>query len=381
MTLRVLHAPGIAGGNAAELARAERVIGLDSHCVAFDPNPLGYDVDEAIDPAHGRLRYEIARWRWAWRAWREFDVIHFNFGQTFMPQSVPTAVGWPGGESPIRAAYRVWARCVELRDLAFLKARGKAVFMTYQGDDARQADYCRRHFEVTFADRVAPDYYAEGSDAAKRRRITIVDRHVDGLFALNPDLLHVLPARAQFLPYANVDLASVRPAPVDNAVPVIVHAPSHVAVKGTDIVIAAMDELRRRGLVFEFVLVTGKTRAEALEIYRRADLCIDQLFAGWYGGLAVEMMALGKPVATYLREGDLGFLPAEMRAALPLIQLRPDNVVDVLAEFLSRPRMAWRELGMRSRAFAETWHEPTSIARRLMVAYVAAAGDFRPRSA
>ncbi|MBL8377373.1 MAG: glycosyltransferase family 1 protein [Burkholderiales bacterium] len=377
MTLRVLHAPGIAGGNAAELARAERAIGLDSHCVAFDPNPLGYEVDEVIDPQRGRLRFELARWRWAWRAWRDFDVVHFNFGQTFMPQQGPHARGVSWRERPLRAAYRAWARSAELRDLAFLKSRGKAVFMTYQGDDARQGDFCREHFKVTFADRVEPDYYAPGTDAAKRRRIARVDRYADGIFALNPDLLHVLPARAQFLPYANVDLKTLKPSPADNAVPVIVHAPSHGAVKGTDVVVAAMEEMRRRGLVFEFVLVTGRTRSEALDIYRRADLCVDQLFAGWYGGLAVEMMALGKPVATYLREGDLDFLPSEMRAALPVVQVRPDNVADVLAEFLSRPRMAWLELGMLSRAFAETWHDPVGIARRLMANYVAAAGGSR----
>ena len=69
MSIRVLHAPGIAGGNAAELARAERSLGLDSHCVAFDDNPMGYVVDESVSPSRGRLRFELARWRWLWRAW------------------------------------------------------------------------------------------------------------------------------------------------------------------------------------------------------------------------------------------------------------------------------------------------------------------------
>ena len=85
MAIRVLHVPGIAGGNAAELARAERAIGLDSWCVALDANPMGYEVDERHSPQKfGRLGFELMRWRLLWRAWRDYDVIHFNFGQTLM---------------------------------------------------------------------------------------------------------------------------------------------------------------------------------------------------------------------------------------------------------------------------------------------------------
>jgi hypothetical protein len=41
------------------------------------------------------------------------------------------------------------------------------------------------------------------------------------------------------------------------------------------------------------------------------------LFAGWYGGLAVELMALGKPVLAYIREEDLSFVDPQMRYELP----------------------------------------------------------------
>jgi len=45
-----------------------------------------------------------------------------------------------------------------------------------------------------------------------------------------------------------------------------------------------------------------------------ADLLVDQLLTGWYGAVAVEMMALGKPVVCYLREDDLKFIDSRMRA-------------------------------------------------------------------
>ena len=375
MAIRVLHVPGIAGGNPAELARAERALGLESWCVALDANPMGYPVDESHSPRDmGRLGLEAMRWRLLWRAWRDYDVIHFNFGQTLMPIYLPSAGADSGYPGWARAVYRAYARAFELRDLAFLKARGKVVFMTYQGDDARQGDYCRAHFPITFANRVESGYYTAESDAAKRRRIAMVDQSANGIFALNPDLLHVLPQQAKFLPYANVDIRALTPVQrgSSNAPPVLLHAPSHAAVKGTDLVMRAVDALRAEGLRFEFALVQGKTRAEALALYRRADLCIDQLFAGWYGGLAVEMMALGVPVLSYLRESDLAGLPLRMRAELPVIHADPETLTGVLREWLTGPRERLRQLGVRSRAFVERWHDPAVVAAQLRLAYEAA---------
>jgi glycosyltransferase involved in cell wall biosynthesis len=250
---------------------------------------------------------------------------------------------------------------------------GKALFMTFQGDDARQGDYCRTHFEVTFASRVPADYYAPASDAAKRRRITRIGRYADGIYALNPDLLHVLPVQARFLPYANVDPRVWQPSvPPDNALPVVVHAPTHRLVKGTDLIVQAVDRLRAEGERFEFVLIEGMSHEEARRAYARADFAIDQLFAGWYGGFAVELMALGKPVISYLREGDLGYLPAEMRGELPVINANPATLYEVLRDWLRAPPARLRERGIRSRAYVERWHDPLKIAARLKHDYEAA---------
>ncbi len=214
MTLRILHAPGLAGGNPASLARAERALGLESWCLTNEPNPYHYPVDEVLPgPAQGRFRYELQRLSLLARVLRDFDVVHFNFGRTLFPNALQL-------------------------DLPLLKVAGKRIFMTYQGDDARQGDYCRAHFDITFAKRVPAGYYTEATDAAKRRSIARVGRYADGIYALNPDLLHVLPAKGRFLPYANVDLQAWQPTTLpNNPVPIIVHAPTHRLVKGTDLIL------------------------------------------------------------------------------------------------------------------------------------------------
>jgi hypothetical protein len=347
MSLRVLHAPCLAAGNPGRLARAERALGLASWCASADPNPYGYAVDEQLRTIpQGRLGFELQRWHLLARALREFDVVHFNFGRTLFPNAVQL-------------------------DLPLLRRAGKAIFMTFQGDDARQGDYCRANFEISFAARVDAGYYAD--DREKRARIARIDAYAHGIYALNPDLLHVLPARARFLPYANVDLEAWRAAAwPHNAHPVVVHAPTHRAVKGSDLIVAAADRLRAEGERFELVLVENMSHADARRAYERADLAIDQLFAGWYGGFAVEMMALGRPVLSYVREADLRFLPQGMAADLPVIPVKPQEVYEKLKDWVRAPRERLQEIGRRGRAYVERWHDPLRVAAILKADYEAA---------
>ena len=105
----------------------------------------------------------------------------------------------------------------------------------------------------------------------------------------------------------------------------IVHAPSDRARKGTDAVLAAVEQLRAEGVEIELELVEGKPRAEARRAYERADVLVDQLVVGWYGGVAVEAMALGKPVVARIDPSALARVPARMRDELPIVHADADD--------------------------------------------------------
>ena len=107
---------------------------------------------------------------------------------------------------------------------------------------------------------------------------------------------------------------------------------------------------------------------------------VDQLLCGWYGGLAVELMALGKPVICYIREADLQFIPAEMRQELPLINATPGTIYDVLKEWLTVRRDRLPQVGRQSRDYVETWHDPLKIAARLKDDYECILASKRRRS-
>jgi glycosyltransferase involved in cell wall biosynthesis len=337
MTLRVLHAPFDVAGNASTLAQAERELGLESESVV-----LG---------GRGPMR-ELERWRMLVRALRRFDVVHFNFGSTFLPR------WWPSVHRGRRAAYGRYARAFELHDLAWLQAAGKAIFVTYQGDDVRTAEALRARLGA------APwldDYYDRRDDERKRLAASRVAAKADGIFVLNPDLVELVP-HAQFLPYSNVDLHAYAVAPPpNNAKPVVVHAPTDRRTKGTEHVMAAPKAL---GDV-ELRLVEGVTRDAVRTALEQADVYVDQLLVGWYGGTAVEAMALGRPVVAYIREDDLGHVPAEMRDDLPIVRATPETLPDAIREALHRRD----ELAGRGRAFVERWHDPLKVAERTKTAY------------
>lgn len=343
------------GGNPAGLAAAERELGLDSTTLAFRSSPYGYPIDEVVwGDGDGRVVCELKRWRLLPRLLRDFDVVHFNFGATIAPLRL--ARDAPGAQAR-NLAERMYAAVLEQLDLRLLARAGKAIFVTFQGSDAR------------------PEQSSE-ANAYKRRRIVRFDGYADGIYALNPDLLRVLPARTGFLPYAHVDARKWEPEPEATAGsaarPLVVHAPTHRAVKGTSFVLEAVSRLQAEGLEFDFRLVEGMTQTEARGVYGRADIVVDQLLVGWYGGLAVEAMALGRPTVAFVREEDLGPLPEKMRSEIPVISAEAQTIEAVLKELLTTRRPELAEIGRRGRSYVQRWHDPMRIARGLVADYEAA---------
>jgi glycosyltransferase involved in cell wall biosynthesis len=378
MKLRILHCPDNVAGNPQCLARTERELGLQSLAVAFTQNSLGYKTDEVLwSPGESKIVQEARRWKLLWRALNQFDIVHFNFGQSILPPWVPASRNCylqsrRVDQKILGRIYQVYTRTITLKDLLLLRRAGKGIVVTYQGDDARQGDFCLKHFQISPAHEVEPGYYSPETDDEKRKRIEIFSRYADRIYSLNPDLLHVLPSRAQFLSYSHVDLREWVPdqkRDLPSAIPVVLHAPSHRGVKGTRYILEAVSRLKKRGVPFEFRLVEGIPHSRVKGIYQAADLLIDQLLCGWYGGLAVEFMALGKPVICYLRQEDLSFIPIQMRNELPVIPANPETVEQVLEEWLTSRKQDLVNVGKRSRDYVERWHDPLKIARKLKEDY------------
>jgi len=327
---RILHAPWNIAGNPYGLSRAERELGFKSDVMTFGSHVFGYeeDINLGVDTFD---TWEVRRKKLRFLLWAlpRYDVFHFNFSQTIMMSY---------GER------RVYS------ELPFLRAIGKTILATFQGDDARPpADNPWGPKDPVYLEREA---------RYQHRRRGLLLRYAHRCFYINPDLRRYLPG-AEFRPYANVDPRRITPAPFQERDEVVVaHAPSHRGIKGTEFVLAAVEALRAEGLPLRLDLIEGVSNQEALERVAAADLSVDQLNLGWYGGYAVECMALGRPVVCHMREdynpwGD----------QLPIVRADRATLRDALRDLVQH-RDRIRELGRKSRAFVEWAHDPRRVARQ-----------------
>lgn len=324
---RILHAPANQGNNPQRLMQAERTLGLASDMVDFSPNYLRYSEEGAIDLS-GRSTAAKARARLGalLRAAPRYDVFHYNAGAPIIP---------------------VRARGHVANEVGLLKRLGKIVVVTWQGCDARPRSACRCERAECIRD-----------DPWRPLEREAMLRHADRAFFLNPDLAQWLPG-ARFMPYANVDVHAIEEQPMPERERfVVAHAPTNRLVKGTDDVVAAVEQLRSEGLSVELDLIEGMPNEQALRRFAAADVIVDQLVLGWYGGLAVECMAMGRPVVCHIDEVTNPF-----GERLPIVRAQAQNLASVLRELAGDPERR-RGLGRAGREFAIAEHSPLTIARR-----------------
>lgn len=371
-SLRVLHAPTTVGGNPQGLSESLNRLGVYSKSLTLKQNYFKYPADYVLwSEEDGHIARELKRIFLLVSIVFQYDIIHYNFGTTIASPLYSirphdsVVVKW------LKFTYSKYSWAFQWLELNLFKLLKKTLFVTYQGNDARQGDYCLAHFEFNIASQVGEAYYTQKSDELKRKMISRMSRYCHAMYALNPDLLCVLPEKAKFMPYAHIFLDEWTPHfnQLENRKLRIGHAPSNRKVKGTDLILEALERLKKRGYEFEIVLVEGVSNAEAKKIYETIDILIDQIFAGWYGGLAVEVMALGKPVLVYIRQDDLKYIPAEMAADFPFLQVDPKNLEEQLREVLDLSRQELLKIARRSRAYVKKWHNPLKIASALKSDY------------
>ena len=270
-----------------------------------------------------------------------------------------------------RLCVAIYLEALFFAEISLYRLLRRPLFVHYQGDDARQGDFSRYKFRHSIAQYVDEGYYSAETDALKRRMIRRMSHYCAQVYAVNPDLMHVLGPQARFVPYSHISLdewvpvyTQLEPRPLR-----IGHAPSHRKAKGTDIILAALEQLGAEGYEFELELVEGIPNDQARRKYEQIDVLIDQLHAGWYGGLAVEAMALGKPVMVYIREEDLQFIPPEMKAELPFIRVTMETVKGDLRQLIRMAREDLYALAQRSRRYVERWHDPLRISEEIKLDY------------
>lgn len=360
--MNILHLPTSTGGNAWGLSQAERHLGHNSQVLIADPNPYEYQADIKIPTlfsgsSRGPTSSDIASGLQLLKTFlkirSKFDIYHFNFGKSL--------IDFPNYN-------------LDLLDLPFY-SRKSEIFVTYNGCDARQKNETINrtslsacHHDLCYGG-VCNTIQIE---KRKKRNIQKFSRYARHIFALNPDLMHFLPQeKASFLPYTIHSWKTDQPVyrkTGDSDTITIVHAPSQPVAKGTPYLVEAVQNLQKKyPESFEFILVQNVPYQEALKIYQKADLIVDQLLIGWYGAFAVEAMSMGKPVAAFIREEDLQFIPDKMADDLAgsIMNISVGTIEEKLEYILENPGTL-KKAGENGYKYARKWHDPITIAKEVL---------------
>jgi glycosyltransferase involved in cell wall biosynthesis len=371
--MRVLHLPTNAASQLSIMVRAQRAIGLEARGIVLDPHPRraitqaqeGVRALAPINPDASRLS---ARWQTLRRlagfaaAVRWADVIHWHFDTRLAPGDLDLRI-----VAALRKARIVefWGSDIRIPEIAvrdnpylaglvtratsdsggIVSPRRATYPISYQRSRRAQERFARYGFACLVPGPEMPDY-------------------------VQPDLFPS-PYRTE----ASLNLEEFTPS-FPNASerrPVIVHSPSHLAIKGTDVVLAAIEELRARH-DFEFRLVHNVPQTEALGIMRDCDIFLDQFIIGSFGTAALEAMALGKPAVCFLKPAVVANLPPDA----PFVNANPDNLAEVVSSLLADGGRR-NEIGRCGRAFVERHHDAHAVARQMAGIYEELMGERRQR--
>jgi len=191
-----------------------------------------------------------------------------------------------------------------------------------------------------------------------RERVELFCRYAHVIIGNDSTVARFLPRNDIFFKCFPADCSSSPPrVAVQRERPLVIHAPNHRNVKGSDYLISAVDRLRSRGIECDLVLVEGMEHEEALRVFESADIIADQFIMGAYGVFALEAMAMGKTVLTYLDHEHLG----NPVFNLPVVNANPENLEAVLGVLLQSADLR-RRIGAASRASIERFQSVEALA-------------------
>jgi len=355
--LRVFVGPVEIAGYYGRLASALRQIGVDAVAVDLGEHRFGYSqaqhggvwIKAAVRTERGwnasrgrppplRLHWWVARVaaRIGLLAWAitRFDAFVFGYGTTLL----------------------------FTRELALLKLLRKRLVFVFNGSDARPPYIDGADMAVSRGTTID-----ECIRLARRKKVLIrrIERYADAVVSL-PTFSHYF--ERPVIDYLRIG-TPVMPAP-DRA-PTgetgdeirILHSPSDPEVKGSDLVVAAVEAVRAAGLPVRLVELREVSHDTVVSEIARADFAVDQAFSDTpMAVFAAEAAAAGVPavVGSYAWS-DLSRLYGSDLP--PVEECSPDGLADAITR-LAMDREHRASLGARAKAFVTTAWAPEFVAER-----------------
>lgn len=144
------------------------------------------------------------------------------------------------------------------------------------------------------------------------------------------------------------------------------HIVNHREPKGTRFVLDAVHQARMAGADFSFLFGERLSHRDAMDLYRRVDVLLEQFVIGWYGLQACEFALMGKPVVVYLNPADRAYVPDDLWKDIPFINSPAWELAGTIKKICDMDRDALQKIGWKGRDFVRKWHDKDKIADRIL---------------
>ena len=173
------------------------------------------------------------------------------------------------------------------------------------------------------------------------------------VFVSTPGLLDV--PRSKWLPVVvDVERWASRDAPLQRTVPIVAYVPSNSPMKGD----SSIDEqlsLLETNRIIKYRRLEGVPSNEMPEIYRSADIVLDQFRLGDYGVAACEALAAGRVVVGHVSRKNRERVSDLTGRELPIVESRFADIGATIRQILDE-RDVYAELAAEGPDFTRAVH-------------------------
>lgn len=366
--MRVFIGPHEIAGYYGNLTRGLKKLGVDVDFITLKSHPFGYGgetvqptllraaawFDQYKAPGRGffqRVAYslpgKLLRAIWLLKVIFSYDVFIFGFGQSLLPFGLDLPLLRAFGKKVItNLSHGSEARPPFMN--GYLTNEGAPISTTVLFQSAKKiarvVDWHFKYCTLVIGAPFGTSQYARGC---------FINHFSLGLpfEASEVDNVDVIDGSTR-----NDRLGVIR----------ILHSPSHPAAKGSPAITSAIESLKNKGYVIDFVLIHGRPFREVLEEVQKCDFVIDQIYNDTpMAGFATEAAWFGKPavVAGYGFDRLKQFVPEGMWP--PSMVCHPDEIEQVI-EKLVVDSAKRKQLGSSAQAFVRQKWSSVEVAKRYL---------------
>ena len=244
-----------------------------------------------------------------------------------------------------------WDPGLGRQDADALLDSGRKVALLFHGSEVREPDVHARLTPWSPFAHASADQPTLAKHEAVQRVQTAMHGFPGPRFVSTLDLIDNVPD-ATWLPVVVGPGAftPTRPA-LRKPRPVVAHAPSSSALKGSAWIDPVLDQLDSEGLI-SYRRVADLPPVAVTDLIREADVLVDQVVLGGVGVLAVQAMAAGRLVVAHLPESVRRRFPEPV----PVVEATPETLQHVILSIIE-DRAHFARVAEKGIAFARTYHD------------------------